>query len=148
MLALCGLPTLIENLARARSYSERLFQAEQLGAPAPPEDRLALTSPLEHSERPYDEAAADSVLEVTGGFPFMIRFFGALLWDAIAWPARITRSAFDLYRQTIFDALDRAFFEARLARSSQVWLPGSIQHALSEVPAVAAVDDLLNPAAA
>ena len=118
MLALCGLPTLIENLARARSYSERMFQAEHLGALAPPEDRLAFTSPLEPSGRPYDEAAADAVLEVTGGYPFMIQFFGALLWDAIAWPARITRAAFDLYRQTILDALDRAFFEARLARSS------------------------------
>jgi len=77
----------------------------------------AFTSPLELSGRPYDEAAADAVFEVTGGYPFMIQFFGALLWDAIAWPARITKTAFDQY-QTILDALDRAFFEARLARSS------------------------------
>ena len=95
-----------------------MFQAEQLGALAPPEDRLAFTSPLDLSGRPYDEAAADAVLEVTGGYPFMIQFFGALLWDAIAWPGRITKAAFDQYRQTILDALDRAFFEARLARSS------------------------------
>lgn len=118
MFALSGLPTLIDNLARAKSYSERMFQAEQLGALAAPEDRLAFTSPLELSGRAYDAAVADAVLRETGGYPFHIQFFGALLWDAIAWPEKITKTAFDIYRTTILDALDRAFFAARLARSS------------------------------
>ncbi len=40
MLVLCGLPTLTENLGRARSYTERMFQAEQLDRLRPPEDAL------------------------------------------------------------------------------------------------------------
>src|SRR5581483_8008444 len=41
MLVVGGLPPLTENLARAKSYSERMFQAEELNPLQPPEDRLA-----------------------------------------------------------------------------------------------------------
>jgi hypothetical protein len=46
MLVVCGLPTLTDNLARAKSYSERMFQAELLDALRPPEDGLAFTRPI------------------------------------------------------------------------------------------------------
>ena len=119
MLVVCGLPTLTENLARAKSYSERMFQAEQLGALRPPEDLLAFVNPLERSGRDYDPGVARAVLQDTGAFPFHIQFFGALLWDAVEWPRRITKADLDRCRPAILESLDRSFFEARLARTSR-----------------------------
>jgi hypothetical protein len=118
MLAVCGLPSLTDNLARAKSYSERMFQAEELGPLRPPEDLLAFTRPLELSGRMFDAEMVRAVLQVTGAYPFHIQFAGALLWDAVDWPLRITKAAFDQHRRTILEALDQAFFEARLARTS------------------------------
>jgi hypothetical protein len=45
MLVACGLPTLTDNLARAKSYSERMFQAERLDALHPREATLAFARP-------------------------------------------------------------------------------------------------------
>jgi hypothetical protein len=118
MLVLCGLPTLTDNLARAKSYSERMFQAEELDQLRPPEDLLAFTKPLELSGRKFDAQMARAVLQVTGAYAFHIQFVGALLWDAVEWPLRITKADFDQHRPTILEALDQAFFEARLARTS------------------------------
>jgi AAA ATPase domain len=118
MLVLCGLPTLTDNLTRAKSYSERMFQAEELGQLRPPEDLLAFTRPLELSGRKFDAQMARAVLQVTGAYAFHIQFVGALLWDAVEWPFKITKADFDQHRPTILEALDQAFFEARLARTS------------------------------
>lgn len=49
MLVACGLPPLIENLAAAQSYTERMFEGQRVGALGAPEDRLALVRPVERS---------------------------------------------------------------------------------------------------
>src|SRR5206468_7282004 len=77
MLVVCGLPTLTDNLARAKSYSERMFQAELLDALRPPEDVLAFVSPFESSDRGVEPEVVESVRQDTGGYPFHIQFFGA-----------------------------------------------------------------------
>jgi hypothetical protein len=118
MLVVCGLPTLTDNLVRAKSYSERMFQAEELGQLRPPEDLLAFTRPLHLTGRKFDAEMARAVLQLTGAYPFHIQFVGALLWDAVEWPLRITKTDFDKNRPTILEALDQAFFEARLGRTS------------------------------
>src|SRR5882762_4786204 len=55
MLVVCGLPTLTDNLARAKSYSERMFQAEKLDALHPREATLAFARPLEAGDRRADD---------------------------------------------------------------------------------------------
>jgi hypothetical protein len=118
MLIVCGLPPLTENLARAKSYSERMFQAEVLDALQPPEDREAFVRPLAESHRQFDVDLAEAVRRDARGYPFHIQFYGALLWDAVPWPHPITRAGFDSVRPAMLAALDRAFFDARLARCS------------------------------
>jgi hypothetical protein len=118
MLIFCGLPTLIDNLARAKSYTERMFQAEELGPLLPPEDLLAFIKPLEQSGRQFDAEMARAVIRETGAYPFHIQFVGALLWDAVEWPQKITTTRFEQHRATILEALDLAVFESRLARTS------------------------------
>src|SRR6266581_4411984 len=118
MLVVCGLPTLTDNLARAKSYSERMFQAELLDALRPPEDVLAFTRPFQSAGRGVDTGVIESVRRDTGGYPFHIQFFGALLWEACSSSPCITNADFVRHRPTILRALDRAFFDARLARTS------------------------------
>jgi len=45
MLMLCGLPPVVDNLSRSKSYSERMFATLELGNLRPPEDRAALVDP-------------------------------------------------------------------------------------------------------
>ena len=118
MLVLSGLPTLTENLTRAKSYSERMFQAEELERLRPPEDLHAFNRPLVAADRGCDPIVGESVMRDTSGYPFFIQFFGALIWDAADWPAAITESDYEHQRPLVLDALDRAFFDARLARTS------------------------------
>src|SRR6202158_4103337 len=118
MLVACGLPTLTDNLARAKSYSERMFQAEKLDALHPRAATLAFARPREAGDRRADDDVIAAVLKDTGGYPFHIQFFGALLWDAVPTLRTITLRDFQRQRPTILGALDHAFFDARLARTS------------------------------
>jgi hypothetical protein len=52
------------------------------------------------------------------GYPFHIQFFGALLWDSVPLSEPITKEHFRSLRPAILEALDHAFFDARLARTS------------------------------
>ncbi|MHB8688120.1 MAG: AAA family ATPase [Candidatus Dormibacteraceae bacterium] len=119
MLVACGLPPLTENLALAKSYSERMFQAEVLDALTPPEDVNALVQPLLASRRPFEPELGELVRADTKGFPFQLQFFGALLWDSLPASEPITCAHFHALRPAILEALDHAFFDARLARSSR-----------------------------
>ena len=118
MLVLSGLPSLTENLARAKSYSERMFQAEELERLQTPEDLNAFNRPLIAGRRTSDPAVAESVARDTSGYPFFIQFIGAQLWEASPWPAPINAQDYQRQRGAMLQALDRAFFDARLARTS------------------------------
>lgn len=118
MLVVCGLPPLTDNLALAKSYSERMFQAEVLDALRPPEDQHAFERPLSENHRDFEPELIEAVRGDARGYPFHIQFFGALLWDSVPLSEPITKEHFRLLRPAILDALDHAFFDARLARTS------------------------------
>lgn len=120
MLVACGLPTLTDNLARAKSYSERMFQSELLDALQPPEDVLAFTRPIEAAGRAVEPSVVDAMRGDTGGYPFHIQYVGALLWEASSPSPTIVEADFARHRPTIMRALDGAFFDARLARTSRL----------------------------
>jgi hypothetical protein len=118
MLVVCGLPPLTDNLALAKSYSERMFQAEVLDALRPPEDQHAFERPLSESHRDFEPELIEAVRGDARGYPFHIQFFGALLWDSVPLSEPITKEHFRSLRPAILEALDHAFFDARLARTS------------------------------
>jgi hypothetical protein len=117
MLILCGLPQVLENLARSKSYSERMFQIEELGNLRPPEDRAALVDPAVRLGRSFEEDVVETVLEDTGGYPFFIQLYGDALWDGSRRP-RISVADLKRLRPEIQHVLDRSFFEARYLRAS------------------------------
>ncbi len=117
MLMLCGLPPLVDNLSRSKSYSERMFSTILLGNLRTPEDRAALVDPAVRLGRRFADEVVDSVMADTGGYPFFIQVYGDALWtgahgESIG-PADLRR-----LRPRILATLDAGFFRARYVRAS------------------------------
>lgn len=117
-LVLCGLPNLATNLQRARTYSERMFRAEQIGAlqgnPGPARD--AFVQPLARTGIEADEDLVSRVLSEVEGYPFFIQLWGAELWDAAhdAGTDRFTPRLLDTIEPDIYARLDVEFYAGRI----------------------------------
>jgi hypothetical protein len=117
MLMLCGLPPVIDNLARSKSYSERMFMTQELGNLRPPEDRAAFVDPAVRNGRRYTDDVVDAVMEDSGGYPFFIQVYGDALWTG-AHGEVIATPDFRRLRPRILSTLDAGFFRARYVRAS------------------------------
>lgn len=90
MLAVSGLPPLVQNLQAARSHAERLFRVEELGnlalEPAsqdePSSAALALIRPAADTGIPFEPDVAQQVAADVDGYPYFIQKYGEALWDA------------------------------------------------------------------
>lgn len=117
-LVLCGLPTLRANLQRARTYSERMFREEQIGAlqgnPGPARDAFVL--PLVGTGIDPDEDLVSRVLAEVEGYPFFIQLWGAELWEAAqdAGTDRFTPRLLDAIESDIYARLDDEFYAGRI----------------------------------
>lgn len=117
-LVMCGLPTLRANLQRARTYSERMFRGEHIGAlvgnPGPARDAFVL--PLGGTGVEADEALVVRVLDEVEGYPFFIQLWGAELWDAAqeADLSRFTPVLLDSIEADIYSRLDEEFYAGRV----------------------------------
>jgi hypothetical protein len=61
-----GLPSLVGQTGRAKSYAERLFEFPEIGPLAPDDARQALRSPAERHGVAYNDDALDEILKQTG----------------------------------------------------------------------------------
>jgi hypothetical protein len=117
MLMLCGLPPVVDNLARSKSYSERMFATQELGNLRPPEDRAAFVDPAIRNGRRYADEVIDAVMEDSGGYPFFIQVYGDALWTG-SHSEGIAMADFRRLRPRILATLDAGFFRARYVRAS------------------------------
>lgn len=117
-LVLCGLPTLRANLQKARTYSERMFKGEHIGAlegnPGPARDAFAV--PLDGTGIAADEDLIARVLEEVEGYPFFIQLWGAELWEAAvdAGRDRFTTDMLTEIEEVIYERLDEEFYAGRI----------------------------------
>lgn len=117
-LVVCGLPTLRANLQRARTYSERMFKGEHIGAlegnPGPARD--AFVVPLADTGIAADEALISRVLDEVEGYPFFIQLWGAELWEAAvdAGLDHFTTDMLDAIEDLIYERLDEEFYAGRV----------------------------------
>jgi AAA ATPase-like protein len=117
MLMLCGLPPVVDNLSRSKSYSERMFATQELGNLRPPEDRAALVDPAVRLGRRYADEVVDGVMADSGGYPFFIQVYGDSLWTG-AHGETISMADLRRLRPRILATLDAGFFRARYVRAS------------------------------
>jgi hypothetical protein len=119
MLFLTGLPTLFPKLVEARTYAERMFRVLTLNRLDSAASREAILTPITRDKCPvrFDEASIQSIIQVSGGYPYFIQF--------------VCREVFDVFIQkldggeppavpvqAIVRKLDSDFFSGRWARAT------------------------------
>jgi hypothetical protein len=110
-----GLPQIVGQTGRAKSYAERLFDFPEVGALEDAAARLALTVPAEKEGVVFDSAALDEILAQTQGYPYFLQEWGKNAWS-VAPSSPITA---DHVRDATVHALadlDASFFRVRFDR--------------------------------
>ena len=117
-----GLPQIPRLAGEARSYSERLFQFPSIGRLAMETDaRAALVLPARDLGIEYQDAAVDSVVEYTQGYPYFLQEYGKLLWDEAS-DSPITGADARQVLPLVEARLDESFFRVRAERTTNLEL--------------------------
>ena len=111
-----GLPQLIGQLGKAKSYAERLFEFTPIGALSDAQARIALTAPAVRAGAQYDEGALREILAQTKGYPYFLQEWGKHSWNC-AEPSPISeQDVTDCATVRAIAELDQSFFRVRLDR--------------------------------
>ena len=115
-VVLCGLPTVRANLLRARTYTERVFRGEHIGALDARDAHDAFTRPLEGTGMTTTSDVADRVVDEVEGYPFFIQLWGAELWEAArdAGIDEFNTALLDVVEDDIYRRLDADFYAPRV----------------------------------
>jgi hypothetical protein len=110
-----GLPQLVGQTGRAKSYAERLFDFPHIGPLGVGAARQALTIPAERLGVMYDDAALTSILQDTQGYPYFLQEWGKHAW-AVATVSPISHLDARMATANALEDLDASFFRVRLDR--------------------------------
>lgn len=119
MLVLTGLPTLFPKLVDARTFCERMFRVVFLESLCDAHSREAIQKPFESMPNvpPLDESSVDTIISMSGGYPYFIQFICREFYDAFVQCWRREESA-SVPIHEIQQKLDTDFFSARWARTT------------------------------
>ena len=114
-LIAAGLPQLLGNAGRAKSYAERLFEfisVDRLDAGA---STAAVRNPALRAEVEFSPEALDEILRQTQGYPYFLQEWGKHCWD-LAQSSPIDKSIAQLATGSALAELDASFFRVRFDR--------------------------------
>jgi hypothetical protein len=114
MLA-AGLPQLLGQMGRAKSYAERLFEFIEVGPLSADAAKAAISLPIEREDEAIAPAALDAVIDQTQGYPYFLQEWGKHSWDT-AEASPITARHVELATQSALAELDASFFRVRFDR--------------------------------
>ena len=110
-----GLPQIVGQTGRAKSYAERLFDFPEVGALEESAARLALTAPAEKEGVFFDHAALDEILAQTRGYPYFLQEWGKNAWS-VAQASPISLNDVHVATVHALADLDASFFRVRFDR--------------------------------
>lgn len=110
-----GLPQLLAQMGRAKSYSERLFEFVAVARLDDGAAWNAITLPIEREDAAIEPAAVRAILAQTEGFPYFLQEFGKHAWD-LAFCPPITALDVENAAVTATAELDASFFRVRFDR--------------------------------
>ena len=117
VMCLAGLPTLPGLLAKAKSYSERLYAFHRLN-PLPEADAfVALTEPAKRNNVEWQKKAAARVIDLSAGYPYFLQEYGSECW-LIAEKSPIDSKVVGQAEILAHNQLDAGFFVARWDRTT------------------------------
>ncbi len=110
-----GLPQLVGQTGRAKSYAERLFEFVHVDSLEAAAARDALCVPAEKQGVKYDEKAVRAIIEQTKGYPYFLQEWGKHSWNlAAASPIKLKDA--DRATAAALAELDNSFFRIRFDR--------------------------------
>ena len=110
-----GLPLILGQAGRSKSYAERLFEFPGVGPLREAEARTALQAPVQAQNVTFSEEALLSVILKTQGYPYFIQQWGYEAWN-IALSSPITEADIDAATSAAIKKLDESFFRVRFER--------------------------------
>ncbi len=110
-----GLPQLVGQAGRAKSYAERLFEYPEIGPLSDSAALLALTKPALSLGVTYEEEALKEVLKQTRGYPYFLQEWGKHCWQCTE-KSPITLRDAKYATELAISELDSSFFRVRLER--------------------------------
>jgi hypothetical protein len=110
-----GLPQIVGQTGRAKSYAERLFDFPEVSALEEAAARLALTVPAEKEGVVFESAALDEILAQTQGYPYFLQEWGKNAWS-VAPSSPITAEHVRIATVHALADLDASFFRVRFDR--------------------------------
>lgn len=110
-----GLPQLLGQMGRAKSYAERLFAFVRLGPLDAAAAAEAIRVPIDREEETIEAAALAAIVRETEGYPYFLQEWGKHSWDAAA-QSPITADDVAAARITALAELDASFFRVRFDR--------------------------------
>lgn len=110
-----GLPQLVGQAGRAKSYAERLFEYPEIGPLSEGAAREALESPATKLNVKFEKEALSKILAQTRSYPYFLQEWGKHCWDT-AEKSPITRWDVDFATKLAIAELDASFFRVRFDR--------------------------------
>ncbi|MEZ4704485.1 MAG: ATP-binding protein [Bdellovibrionota bacterium] len=110
-----GLPQLVGQAGKAKSYAERLFEYPHIGALPSEEAKKALVNPAKNNNVDFDEEALNEILRQTEGYPYFLQEWGKHSWN-VAKQSPITKADVTSATELAVSELDMSFFRVRFDR--------------------------------
>lgn len=110
-----GLPQLLGNLGKAKSYAERLFDFKEIGPLDRDSAKNALSIPAQAQQVDFETRALEHILNETKCYPYFIQEWGQHAWQ-IADDSPITLEDAVAATGSAIAQLDSSFFRVRFDR--------------------------------
>jgi hypothetical protein len=110
-----GLPQLVGQAGRAKSYAERLFEYPEIGALSDAEAKRAIVAPAERLHVNYEQGALEEILKQTKAYPYFLQEWGKHSWQC-ATTSPITQQDAISANELAIAELDASFFRVRFDR--------------------------------
>jgi hypothetical protein len=110
-----GLPQLVGNMGRSKSYAERLFDFQDLGPLLDKDAYSAIVDPIEREGEKIAKSAVERILKETHGYPYFLQAWGSACWME-APKSPITAKHVEAAEPKVVAELDRSFFRVRFDR--------------------------------
>lgn len=110
-----GLPQLLGQMGKAKSYAERLFEFVSIDALDKESAKQAIQVPLKHESVAITNEAIDEIIVQTKGYPYFIQEWGKHVWD-LAQCSPIQKTDAINATDVALSELDDSFFRVRFDR--------------------------------
>ena len=110
-----GLPQLVGQAGRAKSYAERLFEYPRIGPLTADDAKKALVVPAEELGVAFENGALTEILNQTQAYPYFLQEWGKHSWQC-ALQSPITKQDVNAATELAVSELDASFFRVRFDR--------------------------------